>query len=355
MTKKFSIKKILTLVASAFIIAASAITFSGCSYEVDYSLLTDENGNKYYSVNLSGYSSGLKGEFEIPEYYGEGENYAPVTTIAAQGFADTRITKITIPKTITKIGASAFAYCGVLQEVEFAEGINLKEIPHGAFANCEILETIDIPDSVEKIGGYAFYYCFNLKDVSFPLSLKTIGMYAFNYCSSLETVVFPDGLTTIGDLAFYNCSSIKELIIPDSVQDTTAIYTSGDHVGEEYTIDGIGYGAFHTCTGLEKVVVGAGVSSLRSGVFGYCPSLETVYLPLSLTKIDGVLYQSGEIYLGHPFHSDSKIVSVHYAGTESDWNQIEIDTTSVNTKYGDVYSNSYLINAERTYSSIYSK
>ena len=55
----------------------------------------------------------------------------------------------------TKLGA--FHGCEKLQKIMFAAGSRLKEIGHGTFYGCKMLQSIALPDSLEIIGDASFY------------------------------------------------------------------------------------------------------------------------------------------------------------------------------------------------------
>ncbi|MBR5595445.1 MAG: leucine-rich repeat protein [Alistipes sp.] len=103
-----------------------------------------------------------------------------------------------------------------------------------AFAQCDNLTSITIPDSVTTIGECAFQGCSSLTSVAIGDSITTIGERAFMDCSSLTSVTIGDSVTTIGWCAFMDCSSLTSITIPDSVT----------------TID---EGAFYNCSSLKNV------------------------------------------------------------------------------------------------------
>lgn len=316
---------------SAFLLIAlcfgAVAAFSGCSASLSYTLNEDEEGNKYYTVAGAGYVSNLSGTLEIAAYYGtEGtDNYAPVTEIAEQAFANSSVKKVIIPATVTKIGTAAFAYCTHLSEVEFAEGSALTEIAWGMFGCCTSLQTVNIPETVTVIAGRAFYEC-----------------------ASLCSVSLPSGLQRIGILAFYG-TGLTEIVIPRSVCDTETVADDGE--GNEVTqvSYGLGQGAFFDCENLTLAVVNAQIGTLRSSVFGYCLRLTEVYLPATLKTVEGAYYIDGDFYLGHAFHNCPLLTDVYFAGSQEEWAEIEID----NEVYS-VYDNSALLNAAKHYGSVYS-
>lgn len=322
-------KKITAVLAALMIvfIALICLLSSGCNYEISYEYkLEYEGGEGYYVVKASGYINQLKGEFVIPSTYGEGDKQAPVKEIAEGGFRGTGISKLVIPATITKIGAAAFANCNYLKEVVFEDGIAIEEISDGTFAFDRNLREIAIPDTVKHIGYRAFYDCVNLSTVNLSQNLKTIEMRAFEECTSLSQITLPDGLESIGELAFY-FSGLTEIVIPDSVHDTQISVTDEDGNPKTQTVYGLAYGAFHTCRKLKKVVVGSGITEIKSAVFGYCDGLEEIYIPLSITKIAGEDADSNP-FMGHAFHNCNSLKTVYYAGTAAEWAQIDISKES---------------------------
>ena len=84
-------KNKLFVLLAVIVVALSVPFVSGCGARAEFVLREDEQGNKYYVVSCAGYTSSFGGEYVIPETYGEGEDKAPVTEIAMQGFAGTRI------------------------------------------------------------------------------------------------------------------------------------------------------------------------------------------------------------------------------------------------------------------------
>lgn len=347
-------KKILAATFAAVIAFACLPVLSGCSASVSYQLNEDEEGNKYYTVYCTGYTSSLKGELVIPSYYGEEgtDAYAPVTEIASQAFANTYYSKVTIPSTITTIGSAAFAYCYSLGEVVFEEGIKLSAIPRGMFGYCSDLTQITVPDGVTGIAPMAFLGCSSLSSVTLPEGITIIGAQAFESCTELASITLPQSLKTIGDLAFYS-SGLKQIIIPENVCDVTTVKT--DENGEEVTTTtyGVGMGAFHSCLSLERAVVLGKIGTIRSGSFGYCTALAEIYLPETVEKIEGVFYASdGSIYCGHAFHNDAELKDVYFAGASSQWDAIEIDNESI-TNNGATYNNSAITDAQKHYQSVY--
>lgn len=164
--------------------------------------------------------------------------------INMRAFYHSGIEHIKIPKSV--LGIYGFAFEGSdIASVEFEEGSALETIWVSAFSECINLKSINIPESVTRIGGDAFNGCSNLELSSLPANLTTIGDKAFYGCDNLkltgivganltsigesafkglgclESVIIPAGVTEIGDEAFADCVNLKEVIIDKNSQMTT--------------------------------------------------------------------------------------------------------------------------------------
>ena len=99
--------------------------------------------------------------------------------------------RITLPNSITHIGAAAFCECGELMKIKLPT--SLLYIGPSAFADCWQLEKISLPASTRIIGPAAFQGCVNLYQVKLNKALEVIGEEAFDDCESLETIIIPHG------------------------------------------------------------------------------------------------------------------------------------------------------------------
>jgi uncharacterized protein (TIGR02145 family) len=84
------------------------------------------------------------------------------------------------------------------------------------------LTSITIPNSVTSIGARAFASCSGLKSVTIPSSVTSIEEYAFVGCYSLESVTIPSSVTSIGNGAFSDCyhllSVISKAVTPPALE-----------------------------------------------------------------------------------------------------------------------------------------
>ncbi len=84
------------------------------------------------------------------------------------------------------------------------------------FCGCN-LKNITLPKSLTSIGESAFTGCSGLTSIVIPNHVTSIGRYAFSECSNLASVVIPNSVTTIGYSAFLSCEKLTSIIIPPSV------------------------------------------------------------------------------------------------------------------------------------------
>ena len=80
---------------------------------------------------------------------------------------------------------------------------------------------VTVPKSVTSIGAYAFADCTSLKSAVIEANGKklfetTIGNYAFSGCTSLTSVTIPGNVTSIGNNAFSNCNSLVANVYKNS-------------------------------------------------------------------------------------------------------------------------------------------
>ncbi len=228
------------------------------------------------------------------------------------------VKKITIPKSVKTIHASAFEYISSLETVIFEEGSMLEKIENGAFKGCTNLKSITIPNGVTSIGQDAFLDCKSLEcseyDNAYYLvsennkylalvkaknaqieaceihsDTKFIFSSAFSDCSSLTSITIPEGVTSIGYDAFNGCTSLTSITIPNSV--TSIGYnafngcTSLTSITIPNSVTSIGSYAFNGCTSLTSITIPEGVTSIGSSAFYCCTSLTSITIPNSVTSI----------------------------------------------------------------------
>ena len=235
--RKRSTQAVSCLLAAMVLLSMCMLVPAAAAAETADGLVYEETGE---GITITGYT-GAGGEVVIPA---EIDN-KPVTKIADMAFmassvpAATNITKITIPDSVTTIGAGVFFGCNRLQEVLFPENVS---IPSAAslFRDCTSLQTITIPKTLTEISNFMFYNCSSLINVNFPSDnqIETIGRTAFQNCVLLSEVILPEKLRSIGTRAFDGCASLTDITIYDKVT-TIADNAFNNIPKEQLTIHGI--------------------------------------------------------------------------------------------------------------------
>jgi len=118
-----------------------------------------------------------------------------VTSIVFNAFAFCHLSSITIPNSVTTIGALAFYRCESMVTINVDSENNNYASENGVLFNknkttlicCPAgkTEKCVIPNSVKSIEVGAFDYCKNLTSVTIPNSATSIGGYAFRSCENL--------------------------------------------------------------------------------------------------------------------------------------------------------------------------
>lgn len=106
-------------------------------------------------------------------------------------------------------------YCNMLQKVEI--GNSVTRISGQSFYQCHSLVNITIPNSVTSMENQPFSSCHSLTSIIFPDSIGHLKGYEFRQCYSLKSVIVPNSVTSIGSSMCYNCFSLASVTIPNSV------------------------------------------------------------------------------------------------------------------------------------------
>lgn len=129
-----------------------------------------------------------------------------IKEIYYEAFMNSKLTSITIPKSVTKISTNAFngcqgnliAYCDIDDEDYY-----------GGWFYGSKFSNVTICEGVKKIGSYAFNNNVQLSSLSLPSTLETISDYAFCYCSNINDVfVFSINPPTITSNVFANYGTL---------------------------------------------------------------------------------------------------------------------------------------------------
>lgn len=147
--------------------------------------------------------------------------------IGSGAFMGTKITEVSLPETITGIGAYAFRTCQNLTKADFSKATNLKAVPYGCFyvdfneftTPTYSLTTFIAPNSLETIEADAFFTSgITQLDLSMCENLNLIGKGAFESAINLRTAKLPKGSSgnklVIEENAFKSTDSLLTIDLP---------------------------------------------------------------------------------------------------------------------------------------------
>lgn len=176
--------------------------------------------------------------------------------------------QVIINSGVTSIGNYAFYPCDKLTSVTLPD--TLKRIGDYALAYCS-MESVAIPDGVTRIGDGAFYFCQGLTELTIPDSVTYIGKTAFGQCANIRSITLPKHITELSDYVLSDCRGLKTITIPDSVIS-------------------IGKCAFFQCS-FTEVTIPEGVTTIKDEAFRHCLSLKKVTIPESVTNFGEKVFQ----------------------------------------------------------------
>ena len=91
---------------------------------------------------------------------------------------------------------------GAMAIPDHINGLPIVEIGKKAFAGCEKITSVALPDTVEVVGAGAFCKCEKLKELRLGTGIKKIEKNAFKFCSSLRRVFLPSTIVALSRDAF---------------------------------------------------------------------------------------------------------------------------------------------------------
>ena len=134
------------------------------------------------------------------------------------------INTIYLPETLERIGREAFMSCRLIKELSLPA--NVVDIEERAFHNCQSLESVTLSPNLHIIGKEAFSST-GLKSILIPNNVLYIGDKCFDNCWQLSSIKVEEGNQNYSsyDGLLYNFDKsvllrIPPLLFPDSEQNT---------------------------------------------------------------------------------------------------------------------------------------
>jgi len=284
------------------------------------------------AITITGYT-GSGGAVTIPATV----SGAPVTSIAASALAGSGITTITLPASITSIGADAFQSCTSLTNLSFqgnapTVGANAFQGDSGAsitylpgttgwtnpFAGLPAAPSaftytvsgglvtitgytgaggaVTVPstiagDPVVAIGANAFASHSSITSVTIPNSVTSIGASAFASDANLVSITFLGNAPTVSSTAFQGDSSASITYFSGTTGWTTPFAgLTASQLAFAYSVSGgaatiTGYTGTGGAATIPSVIAGNPVTTIGVNAFDNTSTLTSVTIPSSVTSI----------------------------------------------------------------------
>ena len=250
--------KILVVLAAIALVFAFAFTAcsNGSTGGGNQGDQTGTQGQLAFERITSGENAGTwrvrKGTFKggalvIPAYYNDS------TGRAARGIED--------GDPVTEIGAS--------EDDEWS----------AAFRDSGIT-SVEIPDTVKLIGGYAFGWNQDITSITIPASVTQIWFGSFVHCDNLKSITVAAGNPNYSSEGGILYTNIEDFYL------TWDWNANQDFVGYKYT-DNEEKTVLHSYPGASgSVTIKEGVTEIPFFAFAYNPNITSVTIPNSVTSID---------------------------------------------------------------------
>ena len=287
-------------VITGLMFSMHALAYDFESGGIYYNYKEFSDSEVYVTHNGTPYSgNSYSGHVKIPKTVTYNSKMYRVTEIGQQAFKSCKkLISVEIPESVTKIGNGAFDYSG-LSSVNIPNSVTI--IENNAFSSTQ-LTSIRIPGNATQ-WERAFAGCSKLTTVIIESGIKKIEKGAFANCTGLTSVSIPNSVTVISESAFSSCTALTSIDIPNSVTEISSTAFSGCksliHISIPEKITGIGTSAFSDCTALSSITFPSTLTGIGDNCFEGCTGLTTVDIPATVS------------YIGHTSFKDcTKLTSV---------------------------------------------
>ena len=229
------------------------------------------------------------------------------------------LVSINIPNTVTNIGNGAFGGCTNLTTISIPNSVT--HIGEGAFINTKWYN--NQPDGLVYAGLVAYKYKGTMtQKTTVIIQDGTLGVAseAFANCDNLYNIEIPNSVSVIGESAFSGCTNLRSIDLPNSIDyiSDNLFYGSGlNHMEIGESIKHIGNNAFSGCRSLDYIELTNTLVSIENNAFDYCPylfnitirgngawnlgsipshNLTNFYIDSHLSSIKGITIESSEVY-----------------------------------------------------------
>ena len=303
-------------------------TIDGAAFALNMKLsaVTFEEGSNLQQIGAGAFenSASLK-TIDLPDN---------LSFIGDYAFKESGLTTVTLPASLTHLGAGVFASCHDLTSIEVDEsnvtynsidgvvytedGKTVVAYPAGNTAS-----SYNVLIGTTKVGDAAFYGSYNLNSIILPNGVETIGANGFTDCKNVTNYSLPESLTYIEEYAFACNSRLPTISIPDNVIQIARFAFFRDwslqsvNFNKTSKLPRVSYAAFAYC-GLRSFTMPANVSTMAQGSFMGCSNLTSFTFAENskLTSISAYMFDGCNNLRTITFKSGSALTSIQAHGLE---------------------------------------
>ena len=234
-----------------------------------------------------------------------------ITVIPDYAFENcSSLTNINIPTSLVQIRANAFSQTALK---EFIAPESLKEIWLYAFKDAKELRNVELKN-VTEIGDMVFENCEKLDSIVIPETLEEIGASVFGGCSSLQDIDLPNKPLALDHNTFYGSAYYEDISNWENgvlYVDNYLLAINSDFLNvTEYEVKegtiAIANNAFlNNAKNLTKITLPEGLKLIGEKTFSSLYKLESVNIPSSVDTIGYNAFASTEIYSNTTNWSDN--------------------------------------------------
>ena len=137
-----------------------------------------------------------------------------VESIDFSAFANSGLVSVVIPENVKSMGTGVFDGCSNLTSASLNGDMTL--VPSYTFNGCSRLTTVNFSSKIKTIESDAFRNS-GFVIITIPGTVETIESEAFADCEMLQTVEIQEGVTGIDGSAFYSCNSLETVVLPSTL------------------------------------------------------------------------------------------------------------------------------------------
>lgn len=283
--------------------------YNGVDKTVDGFVLDEDNGKGVFEgrtiekliINTSSISVGERTfkNATLPSDF----NFSIVNHLGESSFENSNVKNVVLSNKLESVSESAFANCALLETVDLG-GFN-DNIASKMFYNCQSLVTVTGAENITDVESYAFANCSKISSIDFlGDKLVNIASYAFSNCVELSLLTLPTNVKNLGESSFAGCDKLSEISIGrlyqsgGTISTNLAYFLGGDVALKIKTINLIGDSIstipsnyFKGFTNLETFNMGNSVTTVNDDAFSGCPNLKTINIS-SKVKEGNITYNA---------------------------------------------------------------